>query len=337
MKKISILMVIAVMALAIGCADKKICSSSEVTAPVNFEIKVLDASSVLLTWSPNPAGEEVMGYKVFVGEETHKYKPAINVGNVITDGLLSYRATGLVNGRVYFFTVRPYLADGKEGPAVSEKSSAPQPLLAEISPLTKVVAVEKEKCPVPAEKPKFKPKAKAPVKAKVVASVAEPQVVAPQAATPQVIAPQIATPQAKKAPAVDNSGAGVAGNADGGDPITYIGPDKKIRVKFIGEFVDRNGRKVKYNPELPVYVARDSNGWLMQGRPTEGDKIILTNDGFFTSMNQLPDIIEERFNLIQVNAKGEIFFLNINFDWGAVSKNVFKNDDNSLCFKIRKQ
>jgi len=161
-------------------------------------------------------------------------------------------------------------------------------------------------------------------------------VVAPEPEEDYSDAPIPNPPLSRKAPPSDNSGMEEAGYAGGSDPIVFVGTDQKVRVKFGDEFVNRSGRKVKYNPKLPTYIAKDSNGWLMQGRPTERDKVVQYK-GFFVSMAEMPDIVGERFNLIQVNAQGEVFFLNINFDWGSVSQNVHKNDDNSLCFLIKKQ
>jgi len=140
MKKVMAVMAMLMsMAIMISCASKKSSGSKTAavvfTAPVNLEATPLDAS-VLLTWSPNGEDQGVAGYNVYLGEASRDYKPAVNVGNIVANGQLSYRATGLVNGKIYFFTVRAYLANGKESPAAAEKSAIPQVLLGDMTPPT---------------------------------------------------------------------------------------------------------------------------------------------------------------------------------------------------------
>jgi len=118
----------------IGCSNtgKENGKTKEISPPVNLEAIPGDGS-VLLTWSPNTE-ENLGGYNVYYGTESGVYGPPINVGNVVVDGQLSFRVTGLTNGQIYFFALTAYDKNGKESAFSVERSAIPQVLLGDRTP-----------------------------------------------------------------------------------------------------------------------------------------------------------------------------------------------------------
>jgi len=61
------------------------------------------AAEVTLEWDPNPAPEDVAGYKVYYGYSSRNYEISFNAGNQTT-----YTISGLESGQVYYFAVTAY-------------------------------------------------------------------------------------------------------------------------------------------------------------------------------------------------------------------------------------
>ncbi|MGH3454699.1 MAG: Ig-like domain-containing protein, partial [Nocardioidaceae bacterium] len=69
-----------------------------------------------LSWNAN-SEPDVAGYKVYFGQASRSYQPAIDVGDNI-----GYTVTGLQEGRLYFFAVTAYDSSGNESVFSSEVS-----------------------------------------------------------------------------------------------------------------------------------------------------------------------------------------------------------------------
>ncbi|MBW2738102.1 MAG: fibronectin type III domain-containing protein [Deltaproteobacteria bacterium] len=61
------------------------------------------AAEATLKWDPNPAAEDVDGYKVYYGYSSENYVISFNVGNQTT-----YTISGLESGQRYYFAVTAY-------------------------------------------------------------------------------------------------------------------------------------------------------------------------------------------------------------------------------------
>ena len=67
------------------------------------------AAEVTLKWNPNPATENVVGYKVYCGYSSGNYEIDFNVGNQT-----NYTIPGLESGRKYYLAVTAYNNEGYE-------------------------------------------------------------------------------------------------------------------------------------------------------------------------------------------------------------------------------
>ena len=77
-------------------------------------VRAVAAESVSLEWDPNPE-PEVVGYRVFIGNEPGVYGSSVDVGNNTT-----YSFNAVQPGQRYCFAVAAYFA----GPTLGNKSSA---------------------------------------------------------------------------------------------------------------------------------------------------------------------------------------------------------------------
>ncbi len=107
--------------------------------------------------------------------------------------------------------------------------------------------------------------------------------------------------------------------------------DFQVKINAIlGSFFERR----PFNPQKPVYLAGDWNGWLSAGEKaaSDNDRLVLKPDGYFTSLVERKDLGGKRFTIVQFDDDGKILWAQYEHLKGHVG--VHDNGDGTFCLRI---
>jgi len=111
--------IIFCMSLALSLVS---CSGGGSNEPTGSAPAATATASALFEWDPNTE-TDLAGYKIYKGTSSGHYGLPIAT---LAASSTSYEATGLQNGRTYFFVVTAFDTSGNEGP-ISDELTIPIP------------------------------------------------------------------------------------------------------------------------------------------------------------------------------------------------------------------